>query len=90
MFPGVSFFSVDISSDCFYSAYLECLECCFHLLSKNYLTIFSNKELNEIQKLKLLDQEINSILNDFDSNVYIKTIDKLERLNLFCLMVYEK
>eukprot|EP01080_Neovahlkampfia_damariscottae_P004796 gene4796-8382_t len=69
------------NDECFYSAFIECLDCSFHLLSLNLKKIKDNQNF---------DNEINSILNKFDSNSYIKTINKLEKLNLFCLMVYEK
>ena len=48
------------------------------------------KKEEKEDEYELFDLEINSILNEFNSNSYIKTIDKLEKLNLFCLMVYEK
>ena len=77
-------------SECFYFAFIECLDSSFRSLSLNLKKIMKEKKEEKEDEYELFDMEINSILNEFNSNSYIKTIDKLEKLNLFCLMVYEK
>jgi hypothetical protein len=73
--------------DTFYTAYQECLEGVFGM----YMQRVGDSILlgSEEECVKSLQCEVDSMCGALDLNKYISFVDKMQKLSMFCLMVYE-